>query len=114
MPPDLVIVLMTAPVNPPYSAGWPRPPTWTSSMRFWLKKVQADAALGVARVHAVEEQRVAVVRRAAERRAAVDARRVVQQSRAALRASIGMLNSRSCDMFVSVAGSSCQPSTPWR
>ena len=31
LPPDLVTVLMIAPVNPPYSAGWPRLPTWTSS-----------------------------------------------------------------------------------
>ena len=46
MPPDLVTVLMIAPVNPPYSAGAPRPPIWISSIRFWLKKVQAEPPSG--------------------------------------------------------------------
>ena len=31
LPPDLVIVLTTAPVKPPYSAGAPRPWNWYSS-----------------------------------------------------------------------------------
>ena len=31
LPPDLVIVLITAPVKPPYSADAPRPWIWISS-----------------------------------------------------------------------------------
>ena len=34
LPPDLVMVLMIPPVNPPYSAAAPRPPIWISSIRF--------------------------------------------------------------------------------
>ena len=46
LPPDFVTVLMIAPVKPPYSAAAPSPPIWTSWIRFWLKKVQADPPSG--------------------------------------------------------------------
>ncbi len=44
--PDLVIVFTIPPEKPPYSAGAPRPPIWMSSIRFWLKNVQADPPSG--------------------------------------------------------------------
>jgi hypothetical protein len=46
LPPDFVTVLTMPPVKPPYSAGAPRPPICISSIRYWLKNVQAEPPSG--------------------------------------------------------------------